>query len=120
MFQNLSVPDILRLVFIEPSPTDFSFRVMQGTYPKPDYCVQLAEFALDFVSRLMEHLGLFDWHEHGAEKHVRVKADRYAATGRRGPTSVSLAANARAGAIQMCSTISRPRSWQGWKSIATA
>ena len=40
-------------------------------------CIQ--ETAFEFISRLMEHLGLFYWHEHSANRHLLVIADRNAA-----------------------------------------
>jgi len=113
IFQDLSVPEILRMVFIEHGLTDFTFRVVQEEYPKLDYCVQYEESALDFVSRLMEHLGIFYWHEHHADKHTLMLGDRNAATGRCTPESVSLASNRVGGEIQSLDfrTTFRPGKW---------
>ena len=100
IFQDLSVPDILRTVFMEQGLTHFAFRIVQENYPRVDYCVQYEESALDFVSRLMEHLGLFYWHEHTADTHLLVIGDRNNATSRCDPPSVLLSPNPRAGDVQ--------------------
>ncbi|HVC59601.1 MAG TPA: type VI secretion system tip protein TssI/VgrG [Acetobacteraceae bacterium] len=113
IFQDLSVPDILRTVFTEQGLLNVAFRVVQDGYPKVDYCVQYEESALDFVSRLMEHLGLFYWHEHTADRHVLVIGDRNDATGRCDPPSVSLSANRQTGEIQTLDfrSVFRPGKW---------
>ena len=90
IFQNQSVPDILSTVFEDQGLTNFQFRVVRGDYRPVRYCVQYRESALDFVSRLMEHLGLFYWHEHSADKHLLVIGDRNAATMMCEPENVSL------------------------------
>ncbi len=48
---------------------------LAGTYPKRDYCVQYDETAFDFISRLMEHAGIFYWFAFGAGGHRMVLAD---------------------------------------------
>ena len=113
IFQHLSVPDILRAVFTEQGLTHVAFRVVQEKYPRLDYCVQYEESALDFVSRLMEHLGMFYWHEHTADMHMLVIGDRNEATGRCDPPSVSLSVNRQAGEIQTLDFRStfRPGKW---------
>jgi type VI secretion system secreted protein VgrG len=85
IFQDQSIPDILQTVFTEHGLTDFEFRIVREEYPRVEYCVQYQETAHDFVSRLMEHIGLFYWHEHSASGHHLVIADRNAATGRYEP-----------------------------------
>ena len=64
IFQHQSVPDILQTVFQDQGLLHFEFRIEWTNYPSVEYCVQYQETALDFASRLMEHLGLFYWHEH--------------------------------------------------------
>jgi type VI secretion system secreted protein VgrG len=85
IFQDHSIPDILQTVFTEQGLTDFEFRIVREDYPRLEYCVQYRETAHDFVSRLMEHIGLFYWHEHSANGHHLVIADRNAATDRYEP-----------------------------------
>jgi type VI secretion system secreted protein VgrG len=90
IFQNQSIPDIIQTIFSDEGLTDFEFRIVRADYPLVEYCVQYQETALNFVSRLMEHLGLFYWHEHSANRHLLVIADRNAATVQCQPAQVSL------------------------------
>ena len=76
IFQNQSIPDILQTVFSDHGLVDVEFRIARADYPLVEYCVQFQETALDFVSRLMEHLGLFYWHEHSGNRHLLAIADR--------------------------------------------
>ena len=100
IFQDQSIPDILQTVFTEHGLTNFEFRVVRADYPKVEYCVQYQETAHDFVSRLMEHLGLFYWHEHSADRHQLVIADRNAATGRCQPETVMMSPISGTGELQ--------------------
>ena len=75
IFQSMSVPDIVKKVLNDHGVGDWEFRSLVGSYPKLDYCVQYRESALAFVSRLMEHVGLFYWHEHRDGGHTLVVAD---------------------------------------------
>jgi type VI secretion system secreted protein VgrG len=90
IFQHQNVPDILQTVFRDQGLTNVEFRINQSDYPALEYCVQYQETALDFVSRLMEHLGLFYWHEHDAGKHQLVIADRNMATDKCSPYSLRI------------------------------
>jgi len=74
IYQDLSVPEILQSVFDEYGLTNATFRLMSD-YPKLPFCVQYRESSFAFVSRLMEHAGIFYWHEHHADRHVLVLAD---------------------------------------------
>jgi type VI secretion system secreted protein VgrG len=75
MFQKQSVLDILRSVFKAHGLDQFEFRQLMGHYQPLEYCVQYRETALNFVSRLMEHSGLFYWHEFTASNHTLVITD---------------------------------------------
>jgi len=75
IFQDMSIPDIIKAVFKTCELTDYEIRGLRGNYPKLDYCVQYRETAFDFVSRLMEHVGMFYWHEHSEDKHLLVISD---------------------------------------------
>ena len=57
IFQNMTVPDIIKKVFSEHSFTDVKWDVSRS-YETWEYCVQYRETAFDFVSRLMEHEGI--------------------------------------------------------------
>jgi type VI secretion system secreted protein VgrG len=76
IFQNKSVPDIVKLVLQGLElPTDrFDFRLMES-YAPVEYCVQYRETDLDFVSRLLEEEGIFYFFEHSDKKHLLVFAD---------------------------------------------
>jgi type VI secretion system VgrG family protein len=90
IFQNQTIPDIIQTIFQEQGLLDFEFRILRADFSPVDYCVQYQETALDFVSRLMEHLGLFYWHEHKADRHLLVIADRNAASAVCQPTEVRI------------------------------
>ena len=74
IYQDLTVPEILRSVFDEHGLTHHDFR-LAGQYSKLVFCVQYRESAFAFVSRLMEHVGIFYWFEHHQDRHVLVLAD---------------------------------------------
>ena len=71
IFQQKSVPDILRTVFQEFSP---KFEI-QGKYEPRNYCVQYRESDWDFASRLMEEEGIFYFFEHKESDHTMIIAD---------------------------------------------
>ena len=64
IFQNLNVPDIIEQVFKTFGFTDYQISVSRGDYPKLEFCVQYRETALNFVSRLMEEVGIFYFFRH--------------------------------------------------------
>ena len=76
IFQNLSVPDIIDQVFKTFGFTDYQMSVARGDYPKLEFCVQYRETALNFVSRLMEEVGICYFFRHEKDRHVLVIADR--------------------------------------------
>lgn len=75
IFQDMAIPDIIKAVFSAHNLTSFELRGLMNSYPKLDYCVQYRETAFNFVSRLMEHVGLFYWHEHTDGDHKLVISD---------------------------------------------
>jgi type VI secretion system secreted protein VgrG len=74
VFQNLSVPEIIKKVFDENGFPDYSIKCVKS-YPKREYCVQYRESHLAFVSRLMEDEGIFYFFEHSNSKHTLILAD---------------------------------------------
>ena len=74
IFQTMSVPDIIKQVFRDQGFTDFKDS-LSGTYTAWDYCVQYRETDFNFVSRLMEHEGIYYFFEHENGKHTLVLAD---------------------------------------------
>jgi type VI secretion system secreted protein VgrG len=75
IFQNKTVVDIITKVLEVHGITRYEFRNLMGHYPALDYCVQYRESALNFISRLMEHFGLYYWFEHEQSGHTLVIAD---------------------------------------------
>lgn len=71
IFQNKSVPDILKVVFANFEVT----HELQGTYEPRNYCVQYRESDFDFASRLMEEEGIYYFFEHSDGRHKMVLAD---------------------------------------------
>jgi len=78
IFQEKSVPDIVKQVFRDQGFTDFKDS-LSGSYPERTYTVQYRESDFNFVSRLMEHAGIYYFFEHEASKHTLVLADSYTA-----------------------------------------
>jgi type VI secretion system secreted protein VgrG len=74
IFQELTVPDIIRKVFTDLGFTDVRFE-LTGSYQPREYCVQYRETDFNFVSRLMEQYGIFYYFEHENGKHTMVLAD---------------------------------------------
>jgi len=71
IFQNMTVPDIIKKIFTDLGFTDFKFNLV-GSFPQREYCVQYRETDFNFVSRLMEQYGIFYFFEHSDGKHVLV------------------------------------------------
>lgn len=72
-FYQKTVPEIVMSVL-----TDYSVDVSNrctATYPKREHCAQYRETDFDFVSRLMEHEGIFYYFEHARGRQTMVLAD---------------------------------------------
>jgi type VI secretion system secreted protein VgrG len=74
IFQQMAIPDIVLQVFKDHGFDDVKNSVT-GTYPTLDYCVQYRETDFNFVSRLMEHAGIYYHFEHENGKHTLVLCD---------------------------------------------
>jgi type VI secretion system secreted protein VgrG len=74
IFQNMSIPDILKAVFAEEPRAKFDNR-LQRTYEPWEYCVQYRETTLNFVTRLMEQEGIYYFFEHSDGAHKLVLCD---------------------------------------------
>jgi type VI secretion system secreted protein VgrG len=74
IFQNKSIPDIIKQIFSDLNFNDFS-DMLKGTYEARDYCVQYRETSFNFVSRLMEEYGIFYYFRHDQGKHTLVLGD---------------------------------------------
>ncbi|QCI64050.1 type VI secretion system Vgr family protein [Phreatobacter stygius] len=73
-FQEMSVTDIIKKVFADAGFTDFMFKTSEN-YEKIEYCVQYRETDFAFVSRLMEHYGIYYFFEHSSDKHEMILGD---------------------------------------------
>jgi len=74
IFQKMSIPDIVQKIFKDNGFKDFKNH-LQKSYPVEEYCVQYRETAFNFVSRLMEQVGIFYYFEHVQGKHDLIMAD---------------------------------------------
>ncbi len=74
VFQNLTVPEIIKQVFGDHGVAVFKDR-LTASYPQRVYTIQYRESDLNFVSRLMEEEGIYYYFEHGGGKHTLVLAD---------------------------------------------
>jgi len=80
IFADMNVPDIISSVLSDAGFTDFDNRLI-GSYDQWNYCVQYQESDFDFVSRLMEHEGIYYYFEHFDNRHVMVLCDGATAHG---------------------------------------
>jgi type VI secretion system secreted protein VgrG len=78
IFQNQTVPDIVKQVFTDNGFTDVDEH-LSGTYTPWEYCVQYRETDFNFVSRLLEQEGIYYFFKHEDGKHTLVLCDSPAA-----------------------------------------
>lgn len=76
IFQEKSIPDIIKQVFGDLGFSDFETSEISGSHPTWEYCVQYRETSFNFVSRLMEQEGIFYYFRHEQGKHTLVLADQ--------------------------------------------
>ncbi len=74
IFQNLSVPEILKKVLDIPDVT----YELEGTFHPRAYCVQYRETDFHFASRLMEDEGIYYYFNHKADGHQMVVSNKAA------------------------------------------
>jgi type VI secretion system secreted protein VgrG len=74
IFQEMTVPDIVKKVFGDEPTADFKFE-LTGTYKKWNYCVQYRETDFNFVSRLMEEEGIGYYFTHADGHNTLVLTD---------------------------------------------
>src|SRR6185369_11881914 len=75
IFQEMTVPDIIKQVFSDRGFSDFSDALKKKDYVTREYCVQYRETDFNFISRLMEAEGIYYYFEHTEDKHILVLAD---------------------------------------------
>src|SRR5882672_10805539 len=76
IFQEMTVPDILKKVFADHPVADFKFE-LTSSYRKWTYCVQYRETDFNFVSRLLEHEGIYYYFRHTAGHDTLVLTDSF-------------------------------------------
>jgi type VI secretion system secreted protein VgrG len=74
IYQALTVPQIFEEVVKQYGFTDYELR-LSGSYQPREYCVQYRESDFNFLSRLLEHEGIYFFFEHTASKHTLVLVD---------------------------------------------
>ncbi len=79
IFQGQSVPEIVSVIFDQQKNTshkaDYKMNVNAADYDELEYCVQYRETSFNFISRLLEHEGLFYYFEHTKDSHTLVVSD---------------------------------------------
>ena len=70
IFHDQTIPQIVATILNEQGIAFADRIVVPEAYGTLEYCVQYDESALDFVSRLLEHAGIFYWHEHTEAAHT--------------------------------------------------
>ena len=78
VFQEMSVVDIVKSVFGEYGFADVDTASL-GSHAVLPYCVQYRETDFNFVSRLMEHAGIYYFFRSALGSHTMVLTDSYAA-----------------------------------------
>jgi type VI secretion system secreted protein VgrG len=74
IFQHKKVPDIIRQIFSDQGFSDYE-EALSGSYHPWRNCVQYRESDFNFVSRLMEHEGIYYYFKHENDKHTLVLSD---------------------------------------------
>jgi type VI secretion system secreted protein VgrG len=75
IFQNKTVPDIIKEVLKEQGFTDIKDALGGIQYRTWEYCVQYRETDFNFISRLMEQEGIYYFFTHEQNKHTLVLAN---------------------------------------------
>ncbi|MDR3567324.1 MAG: type VI secretion system tip protein VgrG [Syntrophobacteraceae bacterium] len=74
IFQDKKVPDIIKQIFRDQGFSDFE-ESLGGDYRPWKYCVQYRESDFNYISRLMEHEGIYYYFKHENDKHTLVLSD---------------------------------------------
>lgn len=78
IFQNKTVPDIVKEVFEAHKIADFKFQLFRE-YRERVYCVQYRESDFNFAMRLLEHEGIYWYFAHTEDRHTLVMVDSVSA-----------------------------------------
>jgi len=77
IFQEMTVPDIIKQVLQEHGYSGDLEDKMTGSYRTWTYCVQYRESDFNYLSRLMEQEGIYYYFSHDKGSHKLVLADSY-------------------------------------------
>ncbi len=94
VFQNQTVQEIVEFIFNELGFPDYVF-ALAGEHPKLEYCVQYNESDLDFISRLLEHEGIYYFFEHQPDKNILHLSDDAAHYGEMYPAEIEHSSGVR-------------------------
>jgi type VI secretion system secreted protein VgrG len=75
VFEKMTAIDIIKKLLGMYGVRDYRFDT-SGTYTEWDHCFQYRETTFHFISRLLEHEGIFYYFEHEERKHTLVFADQ--------------------------------------------
>jgi type VI secretion system secreted protein VgrG len=78
IFQNMTVIEILHEICQKPvygGLCRVDTRLLSMHYPKLEYCVQYREDDFNFISRLLEHAGIYYFFKHEKNKHTMMLID---------------------------------------------
>ena len=75
IFQKKTTPEIIKQVVGDHGFTAEFKESLSRSYQPWEYCVQYRETAFNFISRLMEHEGIYYYFEHADGKHTMVLVD---------------------------------------------
>jgi type VI secretion system secreted protein VgrG len=78
IFQDKSVPDIFEAVVKQYGFTNYKLD-LRASYTPWEYCVQYRETDFNFLSRLLEHEGIYYYFQHSTSSHDMVLVDDPAA-----------------------------------------
>jgi type VI secretion system secreted protein VgrG len=115
VFQDLSVKAIITEVLADYKEATSWKLDSAGDYEPLDYCIQHKETDFDFISRLMEEVGIYYFFEHEKGKHTLVFADK---TGMHKPLKVNSTITWR-NAMQSSPTITRWHAQEEARAIKT-
>jgi type VI secretion system secreted protein VgrG len=74
VFQDQTVPDIVRTIFLDRRMFDFQMHLSEP-YSPWEYCVQYRETDFNFVSRLLEQEGIYYYWKHENGRHTMMIVD---------------------------------------------
>jgi type VI secretion system secreted protein VgrG len=75
IFQKKTTPEIIKQIVSDQGFSGDFKESLSRSYQPWEYCVQYRETAFNFISRLMEHEGIYYFFEHKAGQHTMVLVD---------------------------------------------